>query len=673
MDPRGITKDLEKPCNISLGPTRSKIIFRTAILSWILVIGTLGIFVLINIPYQKKAIEESMISEARSIAASIARVTATAIVSKDYGAVVEHCLRVVKESPSLLYVVVTRHDGFSLTHTKKEWKQTQLGAFWNPADHRSASNQFLQSDLISEPAFHHSHPLQYSGIDWGWIHIGLSQKKYNADVRNLYIRTLWLAIFCIFLAMIPSLIFARKLSRPIHHLDSVTQRVATGDLAVRANVTTGDELERLAQSFNRMTEAMQKSRDELLSSRENTNNIIGSMNDTLIVIDPSGTIKTLNRAASKLLGYSEEELLGSSIQKILVSNRDHPSSASVLQVLKQNNGLANIETAYWSKENQRIPVLFSAAVMRGNDDKAEGWVCVALDITERKKAEDELRQAKNAAEQANRAKSEFLANMSHELRTPLNAIIGFSEILIDRQGGDLNQLQEEYLRDIHQSSRHLLALINDILDLSKVEAGKMELELAEVSLKPLLANSLVMIRERALKHAIQLHFEEEEGLPPTIRADERKIKQALFNLLSNAVKFTPEQGIICLQARTLSRINGHWVGSDKQVVALPLEANPEGDGKIDYLWISVADSGVGILPQDWKRIFAPFEQADNSASRRYQGTGLGLPLTKRLVELHGGRIWGESEGAGKGSTFSFVIPVDPRPGNAKNPNPRGIA
>ncbi len=166
---------------------------------------------------------------------------------------------------------------------------------------------------------------------------------------------------------------------------------------------------------------------------------------------------------------------------------------------------------------------------------------------------------------------------------------------------------------------------------------------------------------------------EEDGLPATVSADERKIKQVLFNLLSNAVKFTPEQGIICLQARTLSRINGHWVGSDKQVVALPLEANPEGDGKIDYLWISVADSGVGILPQDWKRIFAPFEQADNSASRRYQGTGLGLPLTKRLVELHGGRIWGESEGAGKGSTFSFVIPVDPRPGNAKNPNPRGIA
>ena len=271
-----------------------------------------------------------------------------------------------------------------------------------------------------------------------------------------------------------------------------------------------------------------------------------------------------------------------------------------------------------------------------------------------------LAVAKVAAEQANKAKSDFLANMSHELRTPLNAIIGFSEILVDRQCGDLNELQDEYLRDVHQSSRHLLSLINDILDLSKVEAGKMELELAEVHLKLLLANSLVMIKEKALKHGIQVR-REEDGIPATIRADEQKIKQVLFNLLSNAVKFTPDGGTVQLQARSISRINGHWVGRNEQEVTLPRGATLEMDGKKDWIWISVIDSGIGILPEEIKRIFLPFEQADNSTSRRYQGTGLGLSLTKQLVELHGGRVWGASEGAGKGSTFSFVIPVDPRP------------
>jgi len=260
------------------------------------------------------------------------------------------------------------------------------------------------------------------------------------------------------------------------------------------------------------------------------------------------------------------------------------------------------------------------------------------------------------AESANIAKSEFLANMSHELRTPLNAIIGFSEVILDKHFGDLNEVQEEYLGDVLKSARHLLSLINDILDLSKIEAGKMELSLSEFNLTNLINGSLFMVKERAIKHDIQL-FTDFDGIPETITADERKLKQIIFNLLSNAVKFTTDGGSVKISTRCLSFVDGHWKTKDGQPICLPADI---ADGQLiekNLLQISVQDTGIGIKEEDIERIFKPFEQADNSTSRKYEGTGLGLSLTKRLVELHGGHIWAESEGEGKGSKFSFVIPL----------------
>jgi signal transduction histidine kinase len=272
------------------------------------------------------------------------------------------------------------------------------------------------------------------------------------------------------------------------------------------------------------------------------------------------------------------------------------------------------------------------------------------------------RYQKEAAEEANRAKSEFLANMSHELRTPLNHILGFTELVLDKSQGELNAAQEEYLGDVYKSSKHLLSLINDILDLSKIEAGKLELEVTDVDLDHLLQNSLIMFKEKALKHRLELSIQA-NSIPSTIKADERKLKQIIYNLLSNAVKFTNEGGKITLIVHTrgcIIRPGARWndPGYLQVIQENSCSDDLEENKRSRCLQVSVADSGIGLKLEDQERIFRPFEQADGSVSRKYQGTGLGLSLTKKLVELHGGRIWVESEGLSKGSVFSFVIPID---------------
>ena len=238
----------------------------------------------------------------------------------------------------------------------------------------------------------------------------------------------------------------------------------------------------------------------------------------------------------------------------------------------------------------------------------------------------EISDKSRQLEVASQHKSEFLANMSHELRTPLNAIIGFSEVLSERMFGDLNEKQDEYLKDIYASGTHLLSLINDILDLAKIEAGRMELELTDFDLPTAIENALILVRERAGRRGITLQATVDERLGE-VRADERKIRQVVLNLLSNAIKFTPEGGRIEIRAASV-------------------------DGAVE---VAVADTGVGIAPEDQEAVFEEFRQVGSSAAKQ-EGTGLGLALCRKFVELHNGRICVTSQ-VGVGSTFTFTIPV----------------
>ena len=280
-------------------------------------------------------------------------------------------------------------------------------------------------------------------------------------------------------------------------------------------------------------------------------------------------------------------------------------------------------------------------IKKRTKELAESNILLKNEINLKKIIEKKLIEAKLKAETANKAKSSFVANMSHELRTPLNHIIGFTNLVLDKDVGDLNETQEDYLNDVRKSSEHLLSLINDILDLSKVEAGKFEFKPSQIDIKELLENSLTMIKEKAFKHKIKLDIKL-ESIPDTIFADERSLKQVMYNLLSNAVKFTQDNGTVSILARM----------SDQSV-----ETNQTVNGSNgQYLMVSITDSGIGISPDNLSCIFNPFEQVQNSLDKNYAGTGLGLSLSRNLIKMHKGKIWAESKGEGHGTTFHFIIP-----------------
>jgi signal transduction histidine kinase len=461
--------------------------------------------------------------------------------------------------------------------------------------------------------------------------------------------------------------------QPIEAIQSGAVQLAAGKLDERIEVNTGDELQALAGQFNDMAAQLKESYAGLERKvDERTRELTESLEqqtataEILRVISSSPTdiqpvLDAVAEAAARLCAAQDcviRILEGEVHTAVSHYGSITPGNASVLRhdstvgralLERRTVQVADVQAefpnnAQYAKLNIRTmlasPLLregepIGAIVLRHSEvspftDKQikllETFGDQAVIAIENVRLFNEIQEKSRQLEIANRHKSEFLAGMSHELRTPLNAVIGFSEVLAEQMFGEVNEKQAEYLNDIHSSGTHLLSLINDILDLSKIEAGKMDLELSRFDLGEALENSMTLIRERASKNNVNLALERAGAVGEWV-ADERKFKQIMLNLLSNAVKFTPHGGLVSVRAQRF-------------------------DSRIE---IAVSDTGIGIKPEDQQLVFEEFRQASGDHLKKSEGTGLGLALTRRFVELHGGAITLQSE-VGKGSTFTFTLP-----------------
>ncbi len=518
-------------------------------------------------------------------------------------------------------------------------------------------------------------------LDWK-VFVEQPVSEVYAKLNASILRTGLLLLAGLVISALAASALARSMVRPIRTLDEGARRIGAGDLDQRIEIRTGDELEGLADQFNRMsaqlhesyaglerkvedrTRALTEALEQQTATADVLRVISNSPTDVQPVFDAIaeramtlcdalvGGVARLDGGMVHLVAYHGVSLEASAAMQAAFPLKPGHDAITARAILARapvqiadvfedpDYGLKEAAQKGGYRSNLAVPmvhegeVVGSIVVCRAEPGAfppkqvqlLQTFADQAVIAIQNVRLFNEIQDKSRQLEIANQHKSEFLANMSHELRTPLNAIIGFSEVLLERMFGELNDKQDDYLKDIFSSGKHLLSLINDILDLSKIEAGRMELDLDDFDAAQALANAMTLVRERAQTHGISLTLEADPHVGE-IRADERKFKQILLNLLSNAVKFTPDGGKVVVRASLTE----------------------------SGIAVAVSDTGVGISAEDQLVVFDEFKQVGRHYTNKAEGTGLGLALTKRFVELHGGSLSLQSE-PGLGSTFTFTIP-----------------
>lgn len=535
------------------------------------------------------------------------------LVSRDY-ATLRDILDGWREAEDVLYLAVTDPDGRVLASSG--WIE---GTPLPPAS----------VDVDLGGIFHVVVPVAYLGQRYGAVHYGLNLDFLSAARRDLFVQGSIIALAEIALSLFLLSVIGYWLTRQLVLLGKASERIAHGDYTTPVAISGQDEIAQLAENFNLMAEAVASRINALATSEAQQRALIQSLGEGVYGVSPDGLCTFVNAAALDMLGYSDSEVVGKNQHTLF--HHSHSDGSSYLADLcpialtLKDGAPRRVEDWFIHRDGRAIPVFLSVSPLL-QSGQVYGAIVVFVDLREQIEAKEKLEYAKNAAESANIAKSQFLANMSHELRTPMNAVVGMGQLL---QLTELSEEQNGYVQTILHSANDLLGVVNDLLDIANLESG--QIRLSSVPFTPLSVTLGLQRRFTAQAAAKSILFVAKvQDVPPEVVGDPVRYGQILSNLLSNAVKFT-DQGQVELEMR--------WAKLDNGDVALTAV---------------VSDTGIGMSKEAVEKLFSTFFQADPTANRRYGGTGLGLSLSKRLVDLMGGSISVESE-LGKGSQFTVTI------------------
>ena len=674
-------------------PLATKLIAATVMLL-LLLMGA----VIVTVNYQmRQSILDEFLKRGLSVARNLAALNTGYVTTYNYVKLEQNLDYMVRDN-ELLYATVLFFDGEAAAYRGREdFKESISSGVLHDAA-LAGWEILVQYDTQRGVDFCEiAVPIFMDGEKWGAVRVGFPLD----DMQNAIDRTkkvlMAIGALVLLVGSLAAYFLARRITRPVSALVHSVEAISQGDFNHTIPVTSQDEIGYFAERFASMQATVKEHIDLLMETNTDLTAANGKLNHEIRERQRADRALILRDALLQEVNYSARQFLRHTNWEQCMPD--------VLARLGRAAGLLHIYLvqrtqdrfvtapdpaevvadwrAPWADRSGRAAQIALSSVTQSVpirvDNRVWGHICYVHNSADNYHGAEkntlkaiqtvagnlgstiERRRTLDRLETANCAKDDFLANMSHELRTPLNHVIGFTELVMTETFGDLNDTQSEYLGDVLLSSRHLLSLINDILDLSKVEAGKVELAPGQVNISEVLANSLTMIKEKSYSHNIKLTLEN-QGLPEYIIADERKLKQVLYNLLANAVKFTPDGGHIGLTARLVDCIlrPGHR-RSDGPYPCYVTRNGCLGESDLERntcLEVTVSDSGIGIPPEKLDVIFDRFDQVENNMSRRYQGTGLGLALAKNFIGMHGGQIWAESEGEGQGSKFRFVIPVE---------------